>query len=408
MNTASEDCRNSFITNEIVSRKILTECSLVIASRSVPSSHFSNTIVDQRALILGFTKASHIVFIDNVLKGSNSKINCLKDCLAPNPIINNLCNIPLIVNLLIWFVEEGMNKMITDSHISLIQKYIMMIIKNKTITTLTELPNPYDEVIKDLSQFAFVAVQNLPTFTPDDILEFCDNQFKVHWHGLDFPNRIFELGLLNRICFQAQNSGGKINYYCHVTIQEYLAAYHISLLPNDELLKLLGGTFWNIKYLNVWMTYVNISGCKNSIFKDFLSKSSDILKTTNANEEGSLDSTLITQDIDLKHQKLSYDHLCILAVLLSKSTNKQWKSLKLSNCDIDSKGCTILFKILSSFMDLKFETVDISYNNFCWESFYTIWNQLKDRHLKNFVFSINSLYNTVTMSKSPFTQFGIS
>ena len=102
----SEDCRNSFITNEIVSRKILTECSLVITSRSVPSSHFSNTIVDQRALILGFTKDSHIVFIDNVLKGSNSKINCFKDYLASNPIINNLCNIPLIVNLLIWFVEE--------------------------------------------------------------------------------------------------------------------------------------------------------------------------------------------------------------------------------------------------------------------------------------------------------------
>ena len=398
MNTASEDCRNSFITNEIVSRKILTECSLVIASCSVPSSHFSNTIVDQRALILGFTKDSHIVFIDNVLKGSNSKINCLKDCLASNPIINNLCNIPLIINLLIWFVEEGMNKMITDSHISLIQKYIMMIIKNKSNTSLTELPNPYDEVIKDLSQFATIAVQNLPTFTVDDILEFCDNQFKVYWHGLDVSHRIFELGLLNRICFQAQNADGEIFYYCHVTIQEYLAAYHISLLPDDELLKLLGGTSWNIQYLNVWMTYVDISGCKNSIFKDFLSKSSDILKITTTKED-SHKSTLITQDIDLKLQKLSYDHVHILAVLLSKSTNKQWKSLKLSNCDIDSKGCTLLSKMLSSNMDLKFETVDISYNNFCWESFCTICSKLKDWHSKDFVFSINSLYDTATMNE---------
>ena len=275
----------------------------------------------------------------------------------------------------------------------------MMIIKNKTITTLTELPNPYDEVIKDLSQFAFIAVQNLPTFTVNDILEFCDNQFKVYWHGLDFPNRIFELGLLNRICFQAQNADGEIFYYCHVTIQEYLAAYHISLLPDDELLKLLGGTFWNIQYLNVWITYVNISGCKNSIFKDFLSKSSNILKTTNTNEESSLDSILITQDIDLKHQKLSYDHLRILAVLLSKSTNKQWKSLKLSNCDIDSKGCTILFRMLSLNMDLKFETVDISYNNFCWESFCKISSKLKDWHSKDFVFSINNLYDTAIMNE---------
>ena len=403
----SEDCGNTFITNEIVSRKILSECSLVIASRSVPSSHLSK-IVKQRAVILGFTKESQNIFIDNILKGSYSKINCLKDYLTSNPIIHNLCNTPLIMNLLLYFVEEGMNKLpTTHGHISLIQKYILTIIKNKSITTLTELPHPYDEVIKDLSQFAFVAIQNHSTFTVDDILESSNNQFKVYWHGLAFQNKIFELGLLNKICFQARNVDSEIYYFCHVTFQEYLAAYYISSLPDDELLKLLGSTFLNICYLNVWITYVSLSGCNNFVFKDFLSNSQDFetsdisVKSTNhAQEAGdNLDSALLGQDIDLKHQKLSHEHLRIFAVLLSKSTNKQWKSLKLSHCDIDSKGCTIIFEMLSSNVDLKFEIIDISYNNFCWESFYEIGDKLKNSHLKKLVFSVNSLYSTMTVNK---------
>ena len=403
----SEDCGNTFITNEIVSRKVLTECSLVITSCSVPSSHLSK-IVTQRVLILGFTKESQNIFIDNVLKGSHSKINCLKDYLVSNPIINNLCNIPLIMNLLHYFDEEGMSKLTTThSHISLIQKYILMIIKNKSISTsVTKLPHPYDQVIKDLSQFAFVAIQKHPMFTVDDILESSDNQFKVYWHGLDFQNKIFELGLLNKICFQAQNGDGEVYYFCDVTIQEYLAAYYIPLLSDDELLKLLSSTFLNICYLNVWLTYVSLCGCENSVFKDFLSNSevyetSDIsMKSTNTREAGgNLDSTSIGQDIDLKHQKLSHDHLRLLAVLLSRSTNKQWKSLKLSHCDIDNEGCTILFKILCSIVDLKFETVDISYNNFCRESLYTICNALKYCRSKKLVLSVNSLYNTVTVNE---------
>ena len=60
--------------------------------------------MNQRALVMGFTKSNDITFIDTALKGSHSKINHFKDQLHSNPLIDNLCNIPLIMTMLLWFV----------------------------------------------------------------------------------------------------------------------------------------------------------------------------------------------------------------------------------------------------------------------------------------------------------------
>ena len=412
----SEDCGNSFITDDIIGRKILTRCGLVITSRSAALSNLSK-IVNQRVLVMGFTKSNQITFIDNALKGLDFKINSLKNYLNSNPIINKLCHVPLMMNLLLWLVEEGMSSL-PKIQTNLIQKYFMTIAKKKIVTTLIDLPHPYDQVIKDLSQFAFIAIQqDRVTFTIDEVLELCENHFQVYWHRFGFLSKIQEFGLLNTIFFETQNACCETFYFNHVTVLEYLAAYYISSLPDSEVLKLLHGTFWTIRYFNIWIMYVGITGGTCSAFKSFLSDSqlfgasdTSIIRPSNKTDycfyqlhclieaDGDLNNTLLGENIDLKDQKLSHNHLHTLAVLLRRSNNKQWNNLMLSSCGIDSQGCTILCEMFCSRIKfIKFETVDISYNNFHWESFYTICSVLKAWHTKNFVFSIDMLYDTVTV-----------
>ena len=415
INGYNEVCESSFITHFIVNRKILTQCSLIITSRSPASSHLSR-IVNQRVLVIGFTKNNQITFIDNALKGLNSKIKYLKDYLQSNSLIDNLCNIPLIMNLLLHFVEdyeEGISN-IQRTQTSLIQKYLMIITKKNNISYLSDLPHPYDQVIKDLSQFAFIAVQeDQLTFTVGEILELCNNNFQVYWHRLGILNKIYKLGLLNKISFPAKGDCYEIFNFNHLTIQEYLAAYYLSSLPDSELLKLLHGTFWTIRYFNVWIMYVGITEGNSSVFKDFLSSQlfgdSQISLRTPSNKidfclnqlhclkeaNGNLNDTLLGQDIDLKHQKLSHNHLHTLVALLSRSLNKQWKNFDLSDCGIDSQGCTILHEMFDLSTELNFETVDVSYNNFHLKSFCTICSAL---HTKKLVFSIDTLYDTAIMN----------
>ena len=409
----SKDSENSFITDCIIGRKILAQCDVVITSRSPASSHLSK-IINHRVLVLGFTKRNQINFIDTALKDSDSSINYLKNYLCSNKIIDNLCYIPLIMNFLPWFVEEEINNSV-KSQSDLVQRYInnniMIVFKKKNVTSLTDLPCAY-QVIKDLSQFAFTAVQkNKLTFTPDEILESCENHFQVNWQGLSFLDIIHELGLLNLISFEMQSVCYEIYHFGHVAIQEYLAATYISFVPDSELLELLYGTFWTIRYFNVWIMYVGITGGKSSVFKSFLSgdqpfgtscmsvskKIDYCLYQLHCLQEadGDLNDTLLGQDIDLKHQKLSHEHLQTLTVLLSRSPNRKWQNLNLSSCSIDSQGCTILYENIE---EVEIETVDISYNNFHWESLHTILGMLKVWHTKKLTLSVNALYDTVTMN----------
>ena len=385
----SKVCKNSFITNDIIGRKTLTQCGLVITSRSAASSHLSK-IVNHKALVLGFSMGNHITFINTALKDSHSKINHFKDYLHFNPLIDNLCNIPLIMTVLLWyFVNDKEMSSLPNTQASIIQKYVAMITKKKLIPSFI---HPYDQVMKDLSQFAFIAIQEGQlTFTKDEILKLCEKNFQVYWEGPDFLGRMFKIGLLNTISLQVENVDCQIFYFSNLKIQEYLAAYYISLLPDSEVLKLLHGTSVNIHYLNVWMLYVDISEGKNSVFECFLagSQPSDV----SVKADGNLDNKL--PSIDLKHQKLSHNHLCMLAMLLSRSINKQLKHLNLASCGMDSQDCKVICEMLCLSTEFKFETVDISFNNFHWESFYTFCSMLKAWNTKNFVFTVDMLYDAV-------------
>ena len=283
-----------------------------------------------------------------------------------------------------------------------------MITKKINFSSFIDPHHKYDQVIKDLSQFAFIAIQeDQLTFTVDEILKLCENNFQVYWKGLDFLNRMLKLGLLSTIFFQEKNVNCEIFHFGNIKIQEYLAAYYISSLPDGELLKLFHGTFWNICYLNVWMLYIDISEGESPVFKRFLSAaqpfrsdmSMNTINTSLKKASGDHSNNLLGLNIDLRHHKLSHDHLQTLTMLLLRSTNRQWKNLNLANCDIDSQGCTILCKRLCPSTAIEFEMLDISFNNFHWESFYIIFNMLKTWLTKKLIISIDTLYDTVTMNE---------
>ena len=410
----TEDCGHSFI-NEIISRKILTQCSLLITSRCIASLHLSK-IVNQRALILGFTKSNQISFIDEALRDSRSKIDYFKKYLQSNSIINDICYIPLIMNMLLRFVKEETSNL-PQIQASLIQKYIKAITTKRSIIHLTNVSQIYDQAIKDLSQFAFIATQeNQLTFTVDEVLELCENKFQVYWHRLGILKKIYKLGLLNKIPFESESVCCEIFHFSSIRIQEYLTGYYISSLPNREALWLLYGTFWNMHYLNVWKLYVSIIGGTNFSFRCFLS-GSQIFGSSGISIEmlisGKLDNyfyyllrclketdgdvvySLLGTEFDLKLQKLSHDHL---RILLSRSTDKEWKNLNLLQCDVDTQGYVIICEIVCSSTEFRIVKVDISCTNFCREYFHKICAMLRNWQIEKLVFSSDTLYNTVTIN----------
>ena len=430
---ASDD-KSHFILNKIIGRKELKTCGLIITSRPVASSHLHN-VVNCRAEVLGFTEKEQHDFLQSAFKGDKDKIKQIKDFLYSNPFLSTLLNIPLNMRILLCLMEDGINA-VPNSQTELYDRFTMMtivhhlkkrnIVKDADFTSLDGLPTPFDQMVKELSQFAFVALEkDQLVFTKADITTICSNVTPANWD---------DLGLLKPAkYFRPQDvRDHKSFHFLHFAIQEYMAAYYIASLPDSKQLSLLNTTFWDVLYFNTWVMYVGITGGKKSSFKHFLSgnpfpslfswflRSSDIsseflndkikclyllrcLTETNFDHEMLSSIRKIFQDdsIDLSNQPLSNSDVFTLAVLLQSFPGKQWEKLDLSGCYIDSQSCNSFCEKLQQHkgVPFKIKCVDISNrhkhsgNKLYFESLYKFCQILRFWHTKKLILSVESLYD---------------
>ena len=424
----STESRSHCIINRIVNRQMLPECAVIITSRPTASLHLHDKVTC-RAEILGFSRECRQGFIQNALKGQNDKIKRLTDFLQSNPSLNALCYIPLNMSILLCLTMEGMDAL-PKSQTSLYQKFVLMTIIhflkkdkgkitfNTTIKSLDDLPHPYCQVLKEVSQFAFLALQkDQLVFTLAEVKAEYPNLTPANWYGL---------GLLKPAqYFKAQDGCDHESFhFLHFSIQEYMAAYYIASLPGDKLSSMLKETFWNVHYFNTWTMYVGITGGRHFEFKHFLSGNSfqicswwfgiksissvilrDKLKRLHllrcsAEADHEMLSTVETifQDeiIDLSNQYLSVNDVRILADLLLKLPHKKWKKLDLSSCSINDESCKLLYDLfLPNNIPLKIMTVDISFNNFHWDSLSKLYVIFRHWKVSKLIMSIEALYDDI-------------
>ncbi|XP_065897563.1 protein NLRC5-like [Dysidea avara] len=423
----SEDNHDSFI-NDIIDRKRLTKCGVVITSRPAASSHL-HTIVDCRAEVLGFAEENRQQFIQEALQGQQDKIEELRSFLQFNQYLNTLCYIPLNMSILLSLAEDGINAL-PNTQTKLFEKFIIMTIvhflkKDRMVCTtgvasLNDIPHPYDQIVKELSQFAFLALQkDQLVFTLAEVKAACPNFNPSNWYGL---------GLLKPARYFKPQDGcdHESFHFLHFSIQEYMAAYHIASLPRHKVIALLTNTFWRTRYFNTWIMYVGITGGKKFAFKHFLSGSrfmlsSQIMKASiisskilsnkikclhllhclaevNHKMLPSIENIFHNGIIDLSHQVLSPNDVNTLAILLLRSPGKTWEKLDVSHCNIDDKTCNAFCTVFySQNVALQVKSFNISCNNLHWESVNRLCKVLRFWHTEELALSVNSLYDSVLM-----------
>ena len=424
----STENRNYCVIDRIINRQILPNCDVVITSRPAASLHLHD-IVTCRAEVLGFDEKDRQDFIQNALNGQPDKIKELSDYMQSNSSLNTICHIPLNMSILLCLAEDAGISKLPKSQTVLYQKFIIMtivhflkkdkIVFDTTIISLDDLPNPYDQVVKELSQFAFLALRkDHLVFTLAEVKAECPNLTPANWDGL---------GLLKSAqYFKAQDGCDHESFhFLHYSIQEYMAAYHIASLSNDDLLSLLKETFWNARYFNTWVMYVGITGGNHFIFTHFLSGnyfqifsrlcgttiSSRILKdkikclqllqcSAEADHEmlSAVENIFQERTLDLSNRILSINDVRTLSALLLKLPSKQWKKLDLSDCKLNNEHCNLLCEFfLSNNAAIKIEQVDISNNNFQWESLTRLCEIFKRWQTETLVISIEALYDRATV-----------
>ena len=368
---SEEDRQNSFIT-DVIYRRVLPKCLLVITSRPTASLHLHNHI-DCRVEVVGFTKKDRLDYIRNV---SPSLYEEIKQYLQSNPTINALCYIPLNMTILLCLAENGINNL-PRSQTELYKNFILMTIKRyltkinhpcASITSLSELPPRCSQLFEELAHFAFVALErDQLVFTLPEIKKVCPTLVYTpsNWNGLNLLNSIKRSEFNKNVTY----------HFLHFSIQEYMAAHYISTLISYDQIKLLQKTFWTVRYYNTWIMYVGITGGISFALRHFFSGnwfrlstwlfgvsaiSKDLLKDkikclhmfqclaeTQDEKAISLIGDLFQdKSIDLSNQILLPRDLSTLSFFLIRSFNKTWLKLDLSYCNIGSERCKFLLDSL--------------------------------------------------------------
>ena len=426
----SEEIKKESIIIEIINRRILTKCCLVVTSRPTASSCLHGS-VDRRIEIIGFTEEDRLDYIKLAFKNSDDQVKALQHYLQSNPTVNALCYIPLNMTILLCLAEDGIDtlpKTQTEMYKNFTQMTIVRFIKKyencSTSISIANLPKSYKKVFNELAKLAYKALKtDKIVFTLSEIEQGCPNltMTRSNWNGL---------GVLKAVqYFSAQIGSDQVTFhFLHFSVQEYIAAWYISTLSDKKQIKLLEKTFWEHRYYNTWIMYVGITGGNSFALRHFLSANrfqfySKLFKPSKvsnkylkdkirclhlfqclveADKEDDIKSVkqlFQNNQIDLSNQTLLPSDLNTLGFFLIRSINKEWDELDLSYCNIGLNGSNILCdrlfdKDVRSIVIIKM--VNFSHNQLNCNSVIRLFGLFKSWHTSEIIITDDAILDSTT------------
>ena len=381
-----EHLRENSLISSIVKRQVLPLCGLIVSSRPHASGylHKQATI---RVDILGFTETEREHYIKEALPDQPHKIKELIQYLNQQPSVDSICFIPFNMVVLLYLYKLGItlprnsteffHHFICSTICRHLSKFGNPLTHN--ITDLTDLPEPYNRTIQQLSKFSLEALNNNKLiFTLHEITEACPNITAIPGdiNGFGLQQAVQHFGLYTKTI--------TVNFI-HFTIQEFLAAHYISHLPPNEESKVIKANFWSDIHFNMLSIYISLTKGKQSSFKAFLSDGNKAIAIANKFLNDQLKclrlyrcfnevedyimcktieqaSIFKSKQINLRNITLTASDMECISLFLTSSFNKKWKMLNLFNCHIQDKGLNTLYCRLRHISDITIDNLQLSYN----------------------------------------------
>ena len=393
-----EHLRESSLVANIIKRQVLPLCGLVVSSRPHASEHLRKQATI-RVDILGFTETEREHYIKQALPDQPHKIEELTQYLHQQPSVNSICFIPFNMVILLYLFKLGISLPKNSTELyrhficSTICRHLSKVGNPLThnITDLTNLPEPYNRLIQQLSKLSLEALNNNKlVFTLHEITAACPDIAAI-------PGAINGFGLLQAVQHFGLYTKTATLHFIHFTVQEFLAAHYISHLPPNKELKVIKANFWSDIHFNMFSIYISLTKGQRSSFKTFLAGGffrkflsggstishkflTDQLKSLRLyhcfNEADDHTMCNIIQQADIFKSKVisltgttvtTSDMEC-LSLFLTSSFNKEWEILNLIDCHIQDKGLNILHRGLRRSNDITINQLWLQHNDLTTQS----------------------------------------
>ena len=247
----------------------LHQRTVFITSRPVSSANLLQ-VADRRVEILGFTQHQIREYIEKALDGNSTHIQKLVKHLEEHPVIEGYCYVPLHVAILVHIFLELKGALPTTLHELFCNLVLCSIIRElKTHQSLTDasavfsldnLPDNLRSKLSDLCVLAYEGVmQNKVVFYQSDLQK------------VQLKNSLLSLGLLQAVESLTLIHTSISYNFLHLSVQELLAAYHISQMDSNEQMKVFKQMFGGSRFQAVLQYYSGFTKLANPAIQDFVS-----------------------------------------------------------------------------------------------------------------------------------------
>ena len=242
---------------------LFSECyslSVIVTSRPSASAPLRNHF-DRLVEIHGFNEDNIKEFIQCEFAGHKAKGSGLLEQLEGNPIVENVCSVPLNCAIVchLWHHFKGalpttMTELYTKIILNIILRNVQKILKYGELSSLPNfdaLPESLKQPWSHLCELAFFTLS-------EDKIVFSHEDLNERFPHLRLDEEIFCFGLLQSAESIMEVGHGVSFHFLHLTIQEYLAALYAVRQPPDVQLKLIQSHVC-LRFEMVWRFFFGIS-----------------------------------------------------------------------------------------------------------------------------------------------------
>ena len=265
--TPNELRKPSFVTE--ILQSIMPQSKILITSRPESSVHLHG--LANRVEIVGFSQENiHKYFqkaLSTELDHDKVEDGCrkLREHFRNHPVIQSCCSIPLNAAILahLFLTDHCLPSTRHELFLMLVLSRINRELQERyscgdvTVLSLDDLPCKHKTALSHICVLAFEGVkQNKVVFPQEELVR------------LKLPLDLSALGLLQIVSSFGRIGQTSYRYFIHLSIQELLAAYHISQLGEDEQVKVFEDLLHKPRFSPVLQFYAAFTRLTNQGVQD--------------------------------------------------------------------------------------------------------------------------------------------